>query len=131
MSNILVKGTEKVDYDFAAGDTLQINLTAESYTITENCIVSGRIQLGAGAGVLAGGERLQIDISITNTETGDVCLMPPYVVVVPAGRDFMLMAFQPFHALVNDVITIDVTSNDSADNSVGASVEMALLGILS
>ncbi len=124
----IVRGTEKANNNLFTGATLQVNGVATSYTVPYNGVLSGRVQLGTGPAALAYLERLQIEVRITNIETGDQCLMPPYVMDVPDNEDEIMLVIQPFPVLENDVVAIKVWSNDSSDTSVGSSVEMLMIG---
>lgn len=124
----IIKGTEKADNNLYAGATLQVNLTATSYTVPYNGVLSGRVQLGTGPAALNYLERLQLEILLTNIETGDQSLMPPYVIDVPDNEDEVMIVFQPFPVFEGDVVAIKAWSNDSSDTSVGSSVEMLMIG---
>ena len=129
MGSLIIKGDEKSDNNFYSGAQLQVNGLATGYGILSDGVLSGRVQLGNAAAPLAGGERLQVQVIITNEETDDNGYMPPYIVDVPATPTAILVAFQPLFVLAGDTVFIMVHSNDSADNSVGSSVEMLLLDL--
>jgi len=120
----LALGTEKNDYDFAAGDNLQIDGAAESFQFDGDSFVSLRIQVGNDTGPLAGGERVQVDITLLSILTGDTCSMPAYCVDVAAGIDEVMIQIPPFYVADDDTIVVIVTSNDATDSSVGAATWM-------
>lgn len=131
MATLWVNGTEQTTWDLttSGGQQLHVNGAAQTYTLLSDAVVGIRVQLGNAAAGLAGGERVEVDVKVTNIYTGDECLLPQIVMEVPAGVTMVQLNCEPFVGKAGDIIKVFAKSSDLADNSVGGIVNMLMLGV--